>query len=1558
MKNFMLVILAVISLSIVSGIDVSGQPDVLRIEVPVVEMGGRWGRIDVSILDVDDDVVGQARKYIYATSHYHTVPFEIELRKAVSDRDLLRAKVEFKNRVKIYSLFQLEDRMVVQILGQDEFIRGTPINYRIIVRNQRNNAPIDARVKIMMKNGETGKVVFEGKTGRDGSCESDFLLGDGVDEADLHFEVTSALGSDSFDTRVRILSGNVTYLVTDKPVYQPGQTIHIRSLSLRRPGLRAVSEAAIVFEVEDSKGNKVYKKELATDDFGVGYVQFILADEVNLGDYTIRAVLGQDKVEKTVNVKRYVLPKFRIELKTDREYYTPGEQIESDVEVEYFFGKPVADGKVRITAYKYDIGFQQESVIEGRTNNEGHYHFTYRLPAYFVGQPLEQGDAFVRLDVEVIDAANHGEKVSAQKKVVQDMISLAVIPEGGALRPNLENRIYVLATYPDGTPCYAGIEMRFGDRRLKGKTDDYGIAEFVVEPDESQTKIEVRAVDERGETAEIERTFELDKDRTGLIMRLARGIYSVGEPLDLTFLTTRRTGRIYLDVIKNNQTVMTKSIDVRNHRGRYRLNLTDELGGSIWLHAYMVTQGSDIVRDTRFCYVHAADDLLIDVRNDKDEYLPGADGEIVFTVTGQDGQPRVAALCVAVVDEAVFAVSELQPGLERVYFKLEREIMKPRYEIHGFTPVDIVKMKVREARAENVMFSTLVPKDHYRVSYTTPQSINDKIRSGFYTRLEEARSRIYEAQNRYYQRHNEYPKSEGAIDAFMSEGFLREKDMLDPWGKRYRVNSPEEYFYYFTISSSGPDGIAGNGDDVREVMWDEEFNLAVEMDAAVPMAAAGAMREMVKIKKSETADRQPAEEPRVREFFPETFIFEPALITDHQGMATLSVTVPDAITTWRITTFASSPAGELGSVLAQLRVFQDFFVDINLPVALTEGDEISIPIALYNYLPKNQRIRLVLEPAEWFDIMEDKEIVRELKKDEVSVAYFPIKVKKIGYHSILVRAYGEVKSDAIKRSVAVLPDGKLYEDIISDRLSGRVVQRVVFPDNAIGGANWLGLKIFPGIFSQIVEGLDKLLGVPFGCFEQTTSVTYPNILILNYLGQTGQIKPETEMTAEEYISLGYQRLLTFEVAGGGFSWFGDAPANKILTAYGLMEFNDMDKVYEIDERLIERTAQWLRNQQNKDGSWSPDAQYLHAESWGNIQKNEILPTAYICWALGEIGDRGSHVQNGLNYLRKNLDAARDPYVLALVANAFVAVEPKSASTADVLRKLVGMAKRQKDVVYWESSVPSVTFTRGAGVDVEATGLAAYALIRSGRYSDVVSQVLTYLIRAKDKSGVWYTTQGTIVALRSFVAALGGISEKVDAQIAVIVNGNEAAELTIDDSNSDLMHQIDLSEWVRATNTVEITVKGEGNFLYEIASKYYLPWEIVPRGAKPMLAIDVEYDRTRLSVNDIVEVEASVRLMKSGRAEMVMIDLGIPPGFSVLTPTLDELVGKSIQKYSLTPRQIIIYLDKVEFGAPVSIKYGLQAKFPIRAKVRASRAYEYYNTEEGAYEPPIQMHVTM
>ncbi len=95
----------------------------------------------------------------------------------------------------------------------------------------------------------------------------------------------------------------------EKPIYQPGQTIHLRALALDRANHEAAADHKFTFEVEDARGNKVFKKATQTDKFGVASAEFALADEVNLGTYHLRALMGEadapsSTAEIALNVER------------------------------------------------------------------------------------------------------------------------------------------------------------------------------------------------------------------------------------------------------------------------------------------------------------------------------------------------------------------------------------------------------------------------------------------------------------------------------------------------------------------------------------------------------------------------------------------------------------------------------------------------------------------------------------------------------------------------------------------------------------------------------------------------------------------------------------------------------------------------------------------------------------------------------------------------------------------------------------------------------------------------------------------------------------------------------------------------------------------------------------------------------------------------------------------------------------------------------------------------------------------------------------------------------
>ncbi len=714
--------------------------------------------------------------------------------------------------------------------------------------------------------------------------------------------------------------------------------------------------------------------------------------------------------------------------------------------------------------------------------------------------------------------------------------------------------------------------------------------------------------------------------------------------------------------------------------------------------------------------------------------------------------------------------------------------------------------------------------------------------------------------------------------------------------------------------------------------------------------------------RSEPGTAAPAERPRLRQYFPETLYWNPEALTDENGRLRLEVPLADSITTWRLTVLASTQRGELGATTYPIRVFQDFFVDLDLPVALTQGDEMSIPVAVYNYLPEEQEVLLELEPATWYTLLSaDNRQTLTVGPNDVEVAYFRLRAERFGRFSLQVTAWGEKMSDAIAREVTVVPYGTEERVSKSDwlRESGATVP-VTIPEGAVPGAARVEVKVYPGPAAQLVDGLEGLLRMPSGCFEQTSSATYPNVLILDYLVRSGQATPDIQMTAERYIAMGYQRLLTFEVEGhpGGFSLFGDPPPSLMHTAYGLMEFADMSRVYPVDPALTDRIARWLLAQQNGDGSWDPGYGGVHFESWKKLANARLPITAYVAWALVEAGyGDDPDVGRALEYLLSHASEADDPYVLALMVNSLAASDQTRDAARFLVERLEQAAVIQGDTAYWTSGVESFTGAQGESAGLETTALAVTALMRAGGDPELVGRGLTYLVRAKDTFGTWQTTQATILALKAFILSLGqGSEQPAEGTVRVTLNGGATQEVVLTPETAGVVHTVYFDDVPLGRNTVTLEATGGmRGLLYQVTAVYYVPWKEEPAGGP--IEIRVTYDRTELEVNETVTQRVRVTL-REGRAQWVIVDLGVPPGFAVLTEDLDELVQRTadgptqVKRYEWTGRQVILYLENL--SGTVELEYRLRARFPMRAWSPAATVYDYYNPTLRAVQPPVQV----
>src|SRR5215471_17041759 len=169
--------------------------------------------------------------------------------------------------------------------------------------------------------------------------------------------------------------------------------------------------------------------------------------------------------------------------------------------------------------------------------------------------------------------------------------------------------------------------------------------------------------------------------------------------------------------------------------------------------------------------------------------------------------------------------------------------------------------------------------------------------------------------------------------------------------------------------------------------------------------------------------------------------------------------------------------------------------------------------------------------------------------------------------------------------------------------------------------------------------------------EQTSSAAYPNILVADYVKKARVASPQLLLKAEQYLNVGYQKLLTFERPGGGFDWWGNGPPLVWLSAYGLQEFNDMAKVYPIDKGVIDRTQKWLMSQQDKDGAWS-NIGATHGETITRMGDPKLLLTSYVAWSLLDSGLKAPELKKSIEYIRQHIDDAKEnTYILALAANA-------------------------------------------------------------------------------------------------------------------------------------------------------------------------------------------------------------------------------------------------------------------------------------------------------------------
>uniref|UniRef100_A0A7S2WDQ6 Alpha-2-macroglobulin domain-containing protein n=1 Tax=Mucochytrium quahogii TaxID=96639 RepID=A0A7S2WDQ6_9STRA len=700
--------------------------------------------------------------------------------------------------------------------------------------------------------------------------------------------------------------------------------------------------------------------------------------------------------------------------------------------------------------------------------------------------------------------------------------------------------------------------------------------------------------------------------------------------------------------------------------------------------------------------------------------------------------------------------------------------------------------------------------------------------------------------------------------------------------------------------------------------------------------------------------------------------------------------ISDSLTTFRASVDVFGK-GYFGHGSVDITSKKAVWVDVQLPYQMYEGDQVLVPITMSTLNGDSVNVeysshslsggnyRLDILPYTG-DLLSD---VQKLGNSSYSAkrqasakptrVYIPTHPVYVGDAENASTVVGEFvcsirpegvrfrpalsSKDSIKRSTQILPRGFPVNQANGGILNPSEDTSISFqtPDDVIHQAMTVTVTVFPNPLGQILDTVASLIRQPGGCFEQTSSTTYPMVLALRYLVS---LPPSARVNkliteAKKMLRDGYTRLVGFESASGGFEWFGKSPGHEALTAYGLVQFAEMSRpelqLNVVDQQMVKRTEDWLMSRRDGRGEFSLSSKSM--DSFGRAPQN--TSNAYIIWALVRAKLMGKGVlEKEISFLQKLVKKSpHDPYINALLVCVLMEVGGNEGSQqAEVLMETLGSIQDKTSGCVGErgSSYSTITSTMGKSKVVEATALAVIAWSYDSRMESEATLGIK-CISANVQSGTYGSTQATALALQAIVVFSEiHLGRSGDGRFQVEINGEQPQTLAF--SNKDLSpaklvvkvdrKQPDLRAKLRLLDTKE-----DVRVPYMVNVDYFVE---KPESHDDIpLSLAVSLSKKTVHEGDLVDLNVVLENTNSTEpVAMTIAKVGVPAGTEPRIEKLAEM--KHAGKYAhfeVDGTYIVFYWRGLQALEKVELTVQLSSKTPGTYTSPASSAYVYYCNEK-------------
>ncbi len=544
-------------------------------------------------------------------------------------------------------------------------------------------------------------------------------------------------------------------------------------------------------------------------------------------------------------------------------------------------------------------------------------------------------------------------------------------------------------------------------------------------------------------------------------------------------------------------------------------------------------------------------------------------------------------------------------------------------------------------------------------------------------------------------------------------------------------------------------------------------------------------------------------QPRVRKAFPDTAYWSPSVHTDATGHAHVTLTFPDSLTTWRTTVHAITLDAKAGSAINRVLVRKNIIVRMGTPRFLRQGDEVTIPVIVHNYLDQAKQVQLSLDIKGLDLVSGAPQSVTVPSKSEASVLW-RLKASHIGSASLLAKALTNEESDALELAFPVEPIGVPqtinHSGVATDNVQASTT--VDFPANTDAAAHTLHVEIAPSIAGSLFSALSYLSTYPYGCTEQTMSSFLPNLVIadtLKKLNLTGLISP-ADLQAKT--NAGIDRLTDLKHDDGGWGWWKEDQSRVFMTAYVVSGLAQA------------KAAGYPRAESDMDGGVA----YLQKQL---AQHPRMLPElrAYVIYSLSLAGAQnlGPSIET-LWSRRGDLSAE------GLALTGMVMLRTNDSRASQIAQLLEAKAQRAGTLVSWPSSYSPLIDVEEDN-SAESTAFALRFLTHADQKSPLLEGAAQWLVLNRNGGYWWSSTEQTAMAIFGLADYLAASQElNADFDVDVVLNGSSLGKhhFTPADAISGTGFALDVTpaQLHAGGNVVQISKHGNGRSYWSVQGKYY------------------------------------------------------------------------------------------------------------------------------------------